>query len=144
MESNLKNVVKKHGELMKENGYVIHNVYPTNKNEIFSHHTYGLKENYNHMDLQVALALHPSIINPVLDGVVNQIKNGETFEDKLVSDRVIQGFEVQLVKVKFGNRELLRIIIPDENGKFPADKDCADGYKNQLDDVLKNCLNKSN
>ncbi|MBQ8997150.1 MAG: DUF4262 domain-containing protein [Clostridium sp.] len=142
MESNL-NAIKEDCELMKKNGYIIHNVFPTRENEIFSHHTHGLKENYNHMDLQIALGVHPAIINPVLDGVANQIKNGVTFEDKLVSDRVIQGFDVQLVKVKFGSRELLRIILPDENGKFPSDKDCADGYKNQLDDILKNSSTKN-
>lgn len=132
-------------ELIEKYGFVIHNVFPSSDDEIlWSHHTHGLKENFNHIDLEIVLPINPNIVGGVFHGMVEQIKEGESFENKLISDRVIQGYDVQLVKVNDGHRELLRIILPDVNGKFPADKDCADVYKNQLDDILKDCSDTKN
>lgn len=124
-------------ELMDEYGFVIHNVFPdSNDGSLWSHHTHGLKENFGHMDLEIVLPINPNIANAVLHGMVECIKEGECYENKLISDKVIRDYEVQLIKVHDENgRELLRVILPDANGKFPSDKDCADVYKNQLDDL---------
>ena len=127
-------------EMIKKYGFVIHNVFPSEEDEdiLYSIHTHGLKENFNHMDLEVVLPMNPNIVAGIFHGMVDSIKDGETFEDKSTSDRVIQNFDVQLVRVNDGARDLLRIVLPDENGKFPCDKDCADIYKNQLDDIVPN------
>ena len=136
---------KQHKELMDKYGFVIHNVFPSSDEEIlWSHHTHGLKENFNHMDLEIVLPIHPEMAGGLIHGMVEQIKNGESFEDKLVSDRVIQNYNVQLVKVNSENRELLRIVLPDANGNFPSDEDCEDVYKNQLDDILEGSLSTNN
>lgn len=134
---NLKELRKETEKIMREHGYIVHSVFPSEKDTSgkVSHHTHGLKENFNHMDLEIALAIHPNLARAVLGGVAEQIKSGEVFEDKLMSDKIIQGYNVQLFKMKSDNRELLRIVLPDENGKFPFEKDCMDGYKNQLDDL---------
>lgn len=145
MKNTFKEFKQQEEKLMKEYGFVIHNVFPSSDEEIlWSHHTHGLKENFNHMDLEIVLPIHPQMAGGVIHGMVEQIKNGESFEDKLVSDKVIQNYNVQLVKVSDEYRELLRIVLPDENGKFPSDKDCAEVYKNQLDDILQDSLSAIN
>lgn len=133
-------LMKKEEEMMEKYGFVIHNVFPTkdDKDGKFTIHTHGLKKSFNHMDLEVVLPISPKIVAGIFHGMVDSIKEGETFEDKSTSDRVIQNFDVQLVRVNDGKRDLLRIVLPDENGKFPCDKDCADIYKSQLDDIIPN------
>lgn len=134
----VKDLMKQQEEMIKKYDFVIHNVFPSEGDEsvLCSIHTHGLKENFNHMDLEVVLPIDPRIISGVFHGMVDAIKAGYSFEDKLTSDRVIQNYEVQLVKVNDGNRDLIRVVLPDVNGKFPCDKDCVDIYKNQLDDIV--------
>lgn len=123
-------------ELLSKYGFIIHNVFPSSEDEIlWSHHTHGLKENFNHIDLEIVLPVNPNIAGSVIHGMVELIKEGESFENKLVSDKVIKDYDVQLIKTTEGNREVLRIVLPDINGKFPSDEDCEDIYKNQLDDL---------
>lgn len=127
---------QKQKELIEKYGFVIHNVFPSSEDEIFwSHHTHGLKENFNHMDLEIALPIDPQIVGSIFHGMVDLIKDGESFENILISDKVIRNYNVQLVKVNDGQRDIIRIVLPDVNGKFPSDIDCADIYKNQLDDI---------
>lgn len=137
MKNNEFNEIReKERELLAKYGFVIHNVFPSSEEEIlWSHHTHGLKENFNHMDLEIVLPVNPNIAGAVIHGMVELIKEGESFENKLISDKVIRDYDVQLVKTKEGKREVLRIILPDKNGKFPSDEDCEDIYKNQLDDL---------
>ena len=136
MENCVKDYIQKKGELINKYGFVFHSVFPDSKDEIlWSHHTHGLKENFNHTDLEIVLPVAPNIAGSIFHGMVDLIKNGESFENKLVSDKVIVNYDVQLVKVSDGKRELLRIVLPDEMGRFPGDKDCSDIYINQLDDL---------
>ena len=73
-------IEKKHDELIKKYGFVIHNVFPNSPDEgSVSHHTHGLKENFNHMDLEIALPIHPQIAGSVFHSMVHSIKNGESF-----------------------------------------------------------------
>ena len=134
----LEDIKKQHDELMKKNGFVVHYTFPGEDSEETNcdYHTHGIKESFGHMDLQIVLPIDPNIVAPIINSMVSLIKEGERYDDKLISDKVIRGYDVQLVKVNVRDRELLRVIIPDENGKFPSDKDCAEGYRDQLIDVV--------
>lgn len=136
MKNHIKDYMQKEKELMDKYGFVIHNVFPDSEDEIlWSHHTHGLKENFNHIDLEIVLPMSPNLAGSIFHGMVSSIKEGESFENKLISGKVIKNFDVQLVKVSDEKRELLRIILPDKNGRFPSDADCDEVYKNQLDDL---------
>lgn len=140
MNQNVKKLkeIKKHSEdMMNKYGYVVHNVFPSKDDDeiLCSHHTHGIRESFNHADLEIVLPLDPKMVAQIFYSMVELIKQGESFEDKLSSDKVIKNFDVQLVKVHDGTRELIRVIIPDMNGKFPGDKDCANVFSNQLDDL---------
>lgn len=141
----LKKLKEKENKLMKKYGFIIHSVFPTDDEEVlWNHHTHGLKENFNHKDFQIVLPIAPEIVGEVFHGMVYSIKEGENFENISISDKVIENYNVQLVNVKEGDRELIRIILPDVQGRFPRDKDCDDIYKNQLDDLIQNNSNTLN
>jgi hypothetical protein len=99
-------------------------------------HTHGMLENYGHLDLEIKLPIPQEVACGVLNGMAESVKDGESFEDKLISDKVLVGYDVQLVRVNDGTRDLIRVIIPDKNGKFPGDAGCMEGYSNQLDDYM--------
>lgn len=137
MKDNLNDVMKQQKEMIEKYGFVIHNVFPSSEDEVlWSHHTHGLKENFNHTDLEIVLPIDPQLAGSLLHGMVEQIKKGESFENILISDKVIENFDVQLVETMEGDRKVIRVVLPDANGKFPKDKDCAEIYKNQLDDLI--------
>ena len=103
---------QKQKELIEKYGFVIHNVFPSSEYEIlWSHHTHGLKENFNHTDLEIVLPIDPQIVGSVFHGMVDLIKDGESFENKLTSDKVIKNYSVQLVKVSDGQRDLIRVVL---------------------------------
>lgn len=137
MKDNLNDVMKQQKEMIDKYGFVIHNVFPSSEDEIlWSHHTHGLKENFNHTDLEIVLPIDPQLAGSLLHGMVSLIKKGESFENILISDKVIENFDVQLVETMEGDRKVIRVVLPDANGKFPKDKDCAEIYKNQLDNLV--------
>lgn len=136
MKDNLKDTLNKQQDMMEKYGFVIHNVFPDSEKEIlWSHHTHGLKENFNHTDLEIVLPISPQLAGSLLHGMVEQIKEGKSFENKLISSEVIENFDVQLFRTTENDREVIRVILPDANGKFPGDQDCSEVYKNQLDDI---------
>lgn len=144
--NNLKEAMNHNEKMLEKYGFVIHSVFPTEEDEdiMWDSHTHGLKENFNHIDLQIVLPMNPNIVGAILHGMVNSIKEGYSFENQSVSDRVIENYNVQLVRVNDGDRELLRVVLPDVNGKFPCDEGCEDIYKNQLDDIISNNPNSLN
>jgi hypothetical protein len=139
-KENISKIGKENKDKLNKYGHVIHYVFSKKDgwNEDCSIHTHGVLELYKHLDLEIKLPLPQNVAMGVLNGMVESIKKGVSFENKLISDEVLKGYDVQLVRVNDGSRELIRVIIPDENGKFPGDKDCKDVYKNQLDDYIKN------
>lgn len=128
---------RKEQEIMEQYGYVIHYVFPEEGSDevLLDCHTHGLKENFNHIDLQIVLPIPTEVIGGIIHQMTESIKEGESFENLVMSERVIRDYPVQLVKIDTGDREVLRIVLPDVNGKFPGDIGCQDVYKNQLDDL---------
>lgn len=137
MDKKMEDLKEFERNMMDKYGFVIHNVFPDTDGEVlWSHHTHGLRENFNHIDLEIVLPIDPQLVGSLFHGMVEAIKEGESFENKLTSDKVIRNYEVQLVKVNDGKRELLRVVLPDANGYFPSDGNCSEIYKNQLDDLV--------
>lgn len=136
MENKFEQIIEMQARMMEEYGFIIHSVFPTDENDAsYSHHTHGLKENFNHMDLEIALPLPQQLAGQIIHSMVDQIKEGASFEDKLTSDKVIMNYDVHLVRVNEDGREVLRVILPDPEGRFPFDEDCRDIYNRQLDGV---------
>ncbi|MGF7535147.1 DUF4262 domain-containing protein [Bacillus mexicanus] len=119
-------------EMMDNYGWVTDYVFPTEEGELANIHTHGVKENFNHMDFQIVLTLPPEMIQILLANLVERVKNGEQIVTEKRYDDIIENFDVYFVKQKEGNRSVLRMILPDDQGKFPDEKNCKPYYDKQL------------
>ena len=91
-------------------------------------HTHGLNK-YNHKELCVTLDIGDVLV-PILNQCGLRIKLGN---EKFVpgkDDSVIQNFPVLFHE--FPNSDVLYMILPDANGRFPDDENCEFPYNKQL------------
>ena len=99
-------------------------------------HTHGIMESYDHLDLQIVMPLPQNVAHPILGIIVDRIKNGEKFGDGDVLEQVIGGgFTLKVVAATECNRDVLRIIFPDQSG------DCdvwsmSEPYRRQYGDIV--------
>lgn len=125
-------------QLLKEHGWLIHYVFETEEsslNGLANIHTHGLAETFGHMDLQVVLPIAPETIHPVLHGIVHDIKNGKVFHPNERSSEVLQGMDVYFAPYTEHDRDVLRLILPDPNGRLPFEEDCDAFYKRQTEEL---------
>lgn len=82
----------------------------------FNAHTHGFSETLQHPDFQIVLRVPPRICHDIFAGLFLRVQQGDRFQAGRRYDRVIQGYEVLLLKAQESGREVLRIILPDPNG----------------------------
>lgn len=129
-------VKQKEMEMMKKYGWIVHYIFPTEESEepqMVNIHTHGLQESYNHLDIQMTLPVDQATAHGVLGTVVMHIKDGKTFKAEETSDVVLEGFDVYFFAATEDGRDVLRIVLPDPNGKMPFDEDCEKVYNRQLE-----------
>lgn len=124
--------------MLTEHGWYVHYVFETDKNEfggLANIHTHGLKENFNHPDIQVVMPIASETVHPVLVGLVEDIKRGETFKENERSSKVLRGMDVYFAPFKENGRDVLRLILPDPQGRLPLDDGCDEIYKQQMNNI---------
>ena len=107
-------------ELIKKHGWYGHFVQDDLKCPYgVNAHTHNLKEAYNHKDIQVCLNIDPAIIHGLFHSIVDEIKKGVKFESGIEYDNVFSGvFKAKFVDAFECGRQVLRLLIPDPNGKY--------------------------
>lgn len=97
-------------------------------------HTHGLSDTHNHLDFQVVLPVPTNVCHSIFWRLVELIEDGRIFEEDEVASGVIgNDYQVTFKKVREGNRQVMRVIMPDASGIL--DKDELYGmYKNQYVD----------
>lgn len=124
-------LLQKEKDGLKKFGFYTHYVFDNEGSELVNCHTHGIKENFDHPDLQFVLPFDPNLYSNLFHGIVNDIlKKGEKLQNNL--DKVIKNFNIQIKEVKEDDRFVIRIILPDPNGKFPMDEGCQELYKKQM------------
>ena len=94
-------------------------------------HTHGLEETYGHPDIQVWIPTNYEKQYELLATVAEAVKEGRRYEaDKEYAD--LFNLPVRFVQRWESGRSVLRMIIPDPNGKFAGDPGCMPGYDAQL------------
>lgn len=83
---------------------------------VYNCHTRGLKEKFNHCDLQIYIKLSPQLMMSIFHNIVDRIKAGEKFKHNDIVPNVIGNYSVRLVNAKEDDRNILRIIVPDRDG----------------------------
>lgn len=107
---------------LKEHGFYWHYI-PTTEHTVplANAHTHGLKESFDHPDLQITAPVGFQACAQVLHDVVGLIKEGACFKDGDTSDRVLQGMPVAFLEAVEGDRKVLRVILPDPRGNVTRD-----------------------
>ena len=94
-------------------------------------HTHGMGK-YNHLDFQIVLAMPPELIGHLLNDLGLRVQAGQKFKDgDVIDDLLANGYLMRLVEVEETGRNVLRVLIPDENNHFPGDKECHYPYNRQ-------------
>lgn len=113
-------------ETSKQEGYTGSNFPPY----LCNAHTHGLAA-FNHKDFQLVLDIGPSSSGYLLNALAERVRNGETFADGELVDGVYSNCQVKLAVATEGNREVYRVLIPDEEGRYPGDEGCNFPYSEQ-------------
>lgn len=92
-------------------------------------HTHGLSK-YNHKELCIPLDLGYKLAVTILNQCGLRIKLGNEKFVPGFNDSVIQNLPVLFYE--FENSNMIYMIMPDPNGKFPEDNDCEFPYNKQL------------
>jgi len=108
---------------LEEYGWYAHLVYndpkyPYNCNI----HTHGFQANFSHPDLQICMPLDPQVVQGVLIGALKQIEEGAKFEvGQIAYNFIKEGYPVTFARSEECGREVLRIILPDQNKNLDPD-----------------------
>lgn len=122
-------------QMLEQYGWYMDAVYADEYDGIHAnYHTHGVRENFNHLDFQIVLNMDPEEANNVFYTLIDYINSGSEFEEGKEYCNIIKGFKVVFKQYSEMGRDVLRVLLPDENGIFPTENGCDEYYKKQLDD----------
>jgi hypothetical protein len=112
-------VEKMQEEAIKKYGWYAHFVQddprcPANTNA----HTHHVMESFGHKDFQICLNIRPELSHMILADAISQVKKGVKFEPGKKYDKIIANYQVEFIEAIETGRPVLRILIPDKNGKY--------------------------
>jgi len=111
-------------ENLKKNGFYIHAVPCSDNDKFMNFHTHGFDRTWDHPDFQMVFPIPPGAVRSIFWTIADRVKAGEKFKAGDLVEKVIKDLPVMFVTAHEGGRQLLRIIFPDKNGKFPNEKGC--------------------
>ena len=106
----------------------VENHYP---DYICNAHTHGMAK-YGHMDFQLVLYLHPNQMGYVLNNLGLRVQAGERFKAGDLVEGIFNRCPLRLDEAEESGRKVLRVIIPDDENRFPEDPECEYPYNYQL------------
>ena len=115
-------LARQHEKMMEEHGWMAHFViddkdFPNGTN----YHTHGLDSSFSHPDLQICLPIRPEVAHGLFETAVNNIKNGASYEPGKEYGNILKDdFKIKFIEVVVDDHKLLRMVLPDENGKYEA------------------------
>jgi len=119
---------------MKKIDWIIHTVPLEGPEGFFNSHTHGM-EKYGHLDFQLVLPLHPQLTAEILNTIGEEVQNGRKFKPGEYSKDVFT-CEFRIKLYRESGRDVLRLIFPDPNMRFPEDPLCETSYKHQTVTVV--------
>lgn len=94
-------------------------------------HTHGMAK-YGHQDFQLVIHLAPEMMGYVLNSLGLRVQVGERFKTGDLVEGIFEDCAVRLDSFEESGREVLRVIIPDSQNRFPEDPNCDYPYSYQL------------
>lgn len=107
-------------QMLEKHGWFIHGVIDaTNTPNNTNYHTHGLRESFDHPDLQLCLPLRQGDAHTILHILVNAIKTGQRFlPEKEYSGVLANGYLLHFMPACESGRKVLRALIPDPSGGY--------------------------
>lgn len=116
--------LRRQAELIEKVGWFSH-IVPDQT--AYNYHTHGLPELLNCPDLQVLLPIDPNKTHSLITSMINEAKE-KAISFKAGEKFVVPNFKsatgdliVLFVKAREGDREVLRVILPDKKGNLGRD-----------------------
>lgn len=119
-ENGMEALKKIEAECIKKVGWFAHLVMNEDKcpNGVNAH-THNVKEKFGHKDIQICLSVNPQVISGLFAIVVGEIRKGRKFESGIEYDNIFDGgFKAKFLDAFECGRPVLRLLIPDKNGKY--------------------------
>lgn len=117
------------------NQWSIHYVSEDSVPEIANIHTHFPRKMY-HQDFQVVLKFPPMVASHILNSFGTLVTNGVIFEPDDMVQGIFADCPVCLKEYTEMGRKVLRVIIPDQNNRFPWEENCDQVYMRQMEDIL--------
>lgn len=104
-------------EQYQKHGWIAHLVLPDDETGMANYHTHGLA-----MDLQIVLPICPDLAKNLLQAAVDLLKSGTELLHGVDYSRIVDGYSVRFVRAIESGRPVLRMIIPNSDGKLDRDQ----------------------
>jgi hypothetical protein len=78
--------------------------------------------------------MEPEVANDIFFTLIDDISRGKSFEEGTEYSDILKGFKVTFKQYKEMGRDVLRVLLPDEDGVLPTKENCDEYYKTQLED----------
>lgn len=101
------------------------------KDYLCNAHTHGM-EKYNHKDFQLVLHIDPQEISYILNTLGSRVQSGERFKNGDIVSGIFLDCDIRLVEFVETGRKVLRVIIPDDQNRFPEDPKCEYPFNQQM------------
>ena len=113
--------------------WYIHSVFqtPDLPEYIQNNHTHGMQEEYEHYDFQMLINLGANEISRLLNTISFRVQEGEIFKNGQMVSGLYEDCNIRLDLFRETGRDVLRLIIPDKDNRFPEDPLCKKPYKYQ-------------
>lgn len=122
--------LNKYFDALNKYGWVINYVIDGRKRNI---HTSGLINKYGHLELQIVLPIKPSLVKNIIWGMVRMIENGKRFEHGKCYFNIPYVHRVKICKTS--SDDMLRVILPDNDGYLHYNCMKDEVFKNQYNDL---------
>jgi len=120
-EMTRKELTEQENKLMEKHGWFAHMVIADPYVATgFNYHTHGFDKSLKHLDLQIVLPIAPEKCHSIAKIIYDQIGLGKKFKNghETVIPGVDSRFTVRFIKVKEGDRDVLRVILPTPDGEL--------------------------
>ena len=75
------------------------------------------------------MPINPQLAQGIFGSIVRNINEGKVYKENNFYDGIIDKYKVLFLKATEYDRDVLRVILPDQNGLFPDDNGCEPIYK---------------
>lgn len=126
------------GDSLARFGFYVHGVQGVKSDDSFgvNYHTHGLAERFpGQLDLQITLPIRLEAAMAIFHAFVDQMKEGRRFRPGYLKPGVLLAPVVCITAIESG-RTVLRLVMPDPEGRWPVDAAVTQGYAAQLEEVV--------